>query len=121
MPQSWIRRCAGVQKESRPTLSCQEMSQTPPTTLQATAMTLHQMYQGIEKVLAETRSAVRDCSVAGRGSVPAIWFAPGSGNIFGAAKGEPGDKNGSKDPPLQRAELVYTCGAESGMGKWDVS
>ena len=34
---------------SRPTLSCQEMSQTPPTTLQATAMTLHQMYQGMER------------------------------------------------------------------------
>ncbi len=57
---------------SRPTLSCQEMSQTPPTTLQATAMTLHQMYQGMERVLAETRSAVRDWSVAGSGRVPAI-------------------------------------------------
>src|SRR5579862_4970224 len=72
MPQSWMRRCAGVQKESRPTVSCQEMSQTPPTTLQATAKTLHQMYHGIERVLAETRSAARDCSVAGRGSVSAM-------------------------------------------------
>src|SRR5215469_1037220 len=59
MPQSWMRRWAGVQKVSRPTLSCQEMSQTPPITLEATAMTLHQMYQGIETVLAETRSVAR--------------------------------------------------------------
>src|SRR5580704_1741718 len=73
MPQSWMRRCAGVQNVSRPTLSCQEMSHTPPTTLQATAATLHQMYQGMERVLAETRSAVRVWRVAGRGRVSAIW------------------------------------------------
>ena len=42
---------------SRPTLSCQEMSQTPPTTLEETATTLHQMYQGMESDLVETRSA----------------------------------------------------------------
>ena len=52
--------------------ACQEISQTPPTTRQATARTLHQMYQGIERVLAETRSAVRAWSVAGSGRVPAI-------------------------------------------------
>src|SRR5580658_2670127 len=48
------------------------MSQTPPMTLHATAATLHQMYQGMERVFAETRSAVRDCRVAGRGIAPAI-------------------------------------------------
>src|SRR5580704_15944371 len=72
MPQSWMRRCAGVQKVSRPTLSCQEMSQTPPTALQATARTLHQMYQGIVRALAETRSAARAWSVEERGMAPAI-------------------------------------------------
>src|SRR5580658_2060943 len=75
MPQSWMRRCAGVQNVSRPTLSCQEMSQTPPTTLEATARTFDQMYQGMDRVLAETRSAVGDWSVAGRGRVPAIWVS----------------------------------------------
>src|SRR5579859_1101984 len=68
--------CAGVQNVSRPTLSCQEMSQTPPMTLEETAMTLHQMYQGMESDLAETRSAVRTWSVEESGIVPAIWICP---------------------------------------------
>src|SRR5579859_131094 len=64
--------CAGVQNVSRPTLSCQEMSQTPPTTLEETAMTLHQMYQGMESDLAETRSVAGASSVEESGIVPAI-------------------------------------------------
>jgi hypothetical protein len=53
------------------------MSQTPPTTLQATARTLHQMYQGMKRDVAETRSAVRDGRVAGRRRVSAIGECSG--------------------------------------------
>ena len=35
-------------------LSCQEMSHAPPITLEMTAMTQDQMYQGTESVAAET-------------------------------------------------------------------
>jgi hypothetical protein len=38
-------------------------------------MTLHQIYQGMESVLAEMRSAARDWSVAGSGRVSAIFLA----------------------------------------------
>src|SRR5229473_1090784 len=41
-----MRTCAGVQNVSRPMLLCQEMSHTPPTPPQVTAMTLAQIYQG---------------------------------------------------------------------------
>jgi hypothetical protein len=41
-------------------------------TLEETAMTLHQMYQGMESDLAETRSAAGVWSVEESGIVPAI-------------------------------------------------
>src|SRR5258708_1836252 len=42
-----LRRCAGVQKVSRPMVSCQEMSQYRPDIIQAAASTLAHIYQGI--------------------------------------------------------------------------
>src|SRR5579864_1795583 len=39
--------CAGVQKVSRPMLSCHEMSQTPPKAPENMATTQHHTYQGI--------------------------------------------------------------------------
>ena len=48
--------CAGVQNESRPTLLCQEMSQTPPIALELTAAMQHHTYHGIAVARALTRS-----------------------------------------------------------------
>src|SRR5580693_4517941 len=86
------------------------MSQTPPTTLEATARTLHQMYQGIARVLAETRSAARDWSDAGRGRVPDIWVSS-----------EEIARSGiwcCRDPrDLSLQLLVYIARAATGMAK----
>ena len=62
MPHNWMRMCGVVQKVSRPTLSCQEMSHAPPITLQMTAMRQDQMYQGIDSVLAIAWTVVRVCT-----------------------------------------------------------
>jgi hypothetical protein len=52
--------CAGVQNVSRPTASCQEMSQALPTTAQMTERMAHQIYQGMESVAAAARSALAE-------------------------------------------------------------
>ena len=57
-----MRMCGVVQNESRPMLSCQEMSHAPPMTLEMTAIRQDQMYQGTESVAAETWASVRACT-----------------------------------------------------------
>src|SRR5947209_11106319 len=44
---NWIMRCAGVQKVSRPMVSCQEMSQYKPTGIHKAPRAHAQTYQGI--------------------------------------------------------------------------
>src|SRR5271156_5090412 len=57
-----MNMCAGVQNESRPMLSCQEMSQAVPTTADTTENMQIQMYQGIDIVPTEALSAIRTFS-----------------------------------------------------------
>src|ERR1700748_682145 len=45
-PPSWISRCAGVQKLSRPMVSCQEISQYKPMAIRMDALTQAQPVQG---------------------------------------------------------------------------
>ena|SRR5580765_4700100 len=51
--------CGVVQKESRPMLSCQEISHAPPTTLEMTANKQDQTYQGTDSATAVTCTAGR--------------------------------------------------------------
>src|SRR5580658_5104581 len=57
-----MNMCAGVQNESRPMLSCQEMSQAVPTTADTTENMQSQMYQGIDIVPTVALSAIRTFS-----------------------------------------------------------
>src|ERR1039457_2254332 len=46
MPPKWMNKWGAVQNVSRPMLSCQEMSQTPPNEAEVTASAHAQMCQG---------------------------------------------------------------------------
>src|SRR5262249_31354062 len=63
---SWSAMCAGVQKVSRPTDMCQEMSQYSPTITEVVASIIDQTYQGIVSMrdAAPTRSAIRGAATA---------------------------------------------------------
>ena len=71
MPPKWINKWGAVQNVSRPILSCQEMSQTPPNEAEVTASAHAQMYQGT--VL--RWEAVFTCQ-----AIAAIWDMAASGS-----------------------------------------
>src|ERR1700735_554026 len=68
--------CAGVQNVSRPTASCQEMSQALPTTAENTDTMQHHMYQGIDADSAYARSTLRAWIGGCSEIVPAICVIP---------------------------------------------
>src|ERR1700683_1349800 len=51
---------------------CQEMSHMPPSVPDAMPATIHQTYQGTDKVLADACSAMRTCAEAPMGMVCAM-------------------------------------------------
>src|SRR5262249_26019217 len=62
--------CAGVQKVSRPIDICQEMSQTPPTSAEETAMVTAQTYHGAIDAWPAASLAVASSALGGQGAAP---------------------------------------------------
>src|SRR5580693_8943851 len=73
-----MNMCGVVQNESRPTLSCQEISHAPPMVPEAMAMRQLQIYQGMLCTPATARSFARVLSECGRGRVWAMGATSGA-------------------------------------------
>jgi hypothetical protein len=72
-------------------LSCQEMSHAPPTTLERTAMTFAQMYQGTTAVAVEARASERACTSAVTEMESAMAHLSGE-NVLAFDTHQPGKK-----------------------------